>query len=114
LFARYALRDKVREFFEDYDLLLSPVLPVAAFDVGLNVPPGWEDRNAVSWVYYTYPFNATGQPAAAIPAGFSASGLPVGLQMVARINSEVDIFRAAAAFEEAFPWADKKPKLPAS
>ncbi len=113
LFARYAFREKAREFFEDYDLLLSPVLPVAAFDVGLNVPPGWEDRNAVSWVYYTYPFNATGQPAASIPAGFTASGLPVGLQMVGRFNVETDIFRAAAAFEEARPWADKMPPVPA-
>jgi Asp-tRNA(Asn)/Glu-tRNA(Gln) amidotransferase A subunit family amidase len=114
VFARYDFRERVRKFFEDYDLLLSPVLPVAAFDVGLDVPPGWEDRDPVSWVYYTYPFNATGQPAASIPAGFTESGLPVGLQMVARINSEVDIFRAAAAFEEAHPWADKKPQLPAN
>ncbi|MEE8172309.1 MAG: hypothetical protein V3T62_05205, partial [Alphaproteobacteria bacterium] len=51
---------------------------------------------------------------ASIPAGFTESGLPVGLQMVARINSETDIFRAAAAFEEAYPWADRKPQLPAS
>ncbi|MBT3170349.1 MAG: amidase, partial [Rhodospirillaceae bacterium] len=112
LFARYAFREKVRKFFDDYDLLLSPVLPVAAFDVGLNVPPGWEARNAVSWVYSPSPFNATGQPAASIPAGFTEAGLPVGLQMVGRINSETDIFRAAAAFEEACPWADKKPPEP--
>ena len=112
VFARYDFREKVRQFFENFDLLLSPVLPVAAFDVGLDVPPGWEDRNAVSWVYYTYPFNTTGQPAASIPVGFAESGLPVGLQMVGRINSETDIFRAAAGFEEAFPWADKKPQLP--
>jgi Asp-tRNA(Asn)/Glu-tRNA(Gln) amidotransferase A subunit family amidase len=113
VFARYAFRETVRQFFDGYDLLLSPVLPVAAFDTGLNVPPEWEDRNPVSWVYYTYPFNVTGQPAASIPAGFTNAGLPVGLQMVARINSETDIFRAAAAFEEAFPWADKKPRLSA-
>ena len=113
VFARYAFRETVREFFADYDLLLSPVLPVAAFDTGLDVPPGWEDRNPVSWVYYTYPFNTTGQPAASIPAGFTESGLPVGLQMVARINSEIDIFRAAAAFEEAHSWADKRPQLSA-
>ena len=111
VFARYDFREKMRRFFERYDLLLSPTLPCAAFDVGHDTPPGLGARNIVSWVYYTYPFNLTGQPAASIPAGFTAEGLPVGLQMVAGINREVDILRAAAAFEEAAPWADRKPPL---
>ena len=111
VFARYDFREQMRQLFERYDLLLSPTLPCAAFDVGHDTPPGLEARNIVSWVYYTYPFNLTGQPAASIPAGFTASGLPVGLQMVAGINREVDILRAAAAFEEAAPWADRRPPL---
>ena len=111
LFARYEFREKMRQFFERYDLLLSPTLPCAAFDVGHDTPPGQGARNIVSWVYYTYPFNLTGQPAASIPAGFTDAGLPVGLQMVAGINREVDILRAAAAFEEAAPWADRRPPL---
>jgi len=110
VFRRYDLREKLRQFFEGYDLLLSPATPCAAFDVGLNTPPNLTDRNIVSWVYYTYPFNLTGQPAASIPAGFTREGLPVGLQMVAKINSEVDIFRAAAAYERAYPWFDRYPK----
>ena len=112
LFARYDLREKMRQFFETYDLLLTPTLPVAALDVGQNRPAGFESSNAVSWVQYTYPFNATGQPAASIPAGFTEAGLPVGLHMISRINTETDIFRAAAAFEAMAPWADKRPPLP--
>ena len=111
LFARYAFRERMRLFFERYDLLLSPTLPCAAFDVGHDTPPGLGARNIVSWVYYTYPFNLTGQPAASIPAGFTEAGLPVGLQMVSGINREVDILRAAAAFEEAAPWAERRPPL---
>jgi Asp-tRNA(Asn)/Glu-tRNA(Gln) amidotransferase A subunit family amidase len=112
LFARYDLREKMRVFFDEYDLLLTPTLPVAALDVGENRPVGFEGSNAVSWVQYTYPFNATGQPAASIPAGFTKDGLPVGLHMISRINTETDIFRAAAAFEAVAPWADKRPALP--
>ena len=111
LFARYEFRERMRQLFDRYDLLLSPTLPCAAFDVGHDTPPGLGARNIVSWVYYTYPFNLTGQPAASIPAGFTSAGLPVGLQMVAGINREVDILRAAAAFEEAVPWADRRPPL---
>ena len=113
VFKRYDSREKTRQFFEKYDLLLSPTLPVPAFDVNRDLPIELEksDRNVVSWVYYTYAFNLTGQPAASIPAGFTKSKLPVGLQIVARTHQEVDIFRAAAAFEQARPWADQRPPI---
>ena len=113
VFARYELREKVRQFFEDYDLLVTPTLPVAAFEAGVNVPLELPDRSIASWIFYTYPFNLTGNPAASIPCGFNGEGLPVGLQMVAGTNCEVDILKAAAAFEAAHPWGHEKPQLPA-
>ena len=103
VFERYALRDKVRTFFETYDLLLSPVLPVASLDAGKNIPDQLSDRNLVSWVFYTYPFNLTGQPAATVCAGIAADGMPVGLQIVGRALGEYDVVRAAAAFERTKP-----------
>jgi len=111
VFQRYELRETMRRFFERFDLLLTPTLPCAAFDVGLNTPPQWPDRNVISWVYYTYPFNLTGQPAASVPAGWTRAGLPVGLQMVSRPHRETDIFRAAAALERCQPWADRRPNV---
>ena len=103
VFERYALRDTLRPFFERYDILLSPVLPVTSLDVGKNVPDHLADRNLVSWVYYTYPFNLTGQPAATVCAGIAADGMPVGLQIVGRALGEVDVVRAAAAYERSQP-----------
>ena len=108
VFSRYDFREKIRARFETIDLLLTPTTPVPAFDAGLDSPPGYGD-NIISWMSCTYPFNLTGQPAASVPAGFTADGLPIGLQMVARMNCETDIFRAAAAFEHARPWAHVKP-----
>ena len=103
VFERYAFRDKVRAFFETYDLLLSPVLPITSLDTGKNIPDHLQDRNLVSWVYYTYPFNLTGQPAATICAGIAGDGMPVGLQIVGRALGEYDLVRAAAAFERTKP-----------
>ena len=103
VFERYALRDKLRPLFERYDILLSPVLPVTSLDVGKNVPDHLGDRNLVSWVFYTYPFNLTGQPAATVCAGIAADGMPVGLQIVGRALGEVDVVRAAAAYERSQP-----------
>jgi len=103
VFERYTLRDKLRPFFVRYDILLSPVLPVTSLDVGKNVPDHLGDRNLVSWVYYTYPFNLTGQPAATVCAGIAADGMPVGLQIVGRALWEGDVVRAAAAYERSQP-----------
>jgi aspartyl-tRNA(Asn)/glutamyl-tRNA(Gln) amidotransferase subunit A len=111
VFGRYEFRERVRRFFEPYDLLLSPTLPVAGVDAGIAVPPALAERNIVTWVCYTYPFNLTGQPAASIPAGFTAARLPVGLQIVARPFREDHLFAAAAALEAARPWASRRPPL---
>ena len=99
VFARYDFREKMRALFERYDLLLTPTLPVAAFGAGLNIPPGYEDKNIVSWATFTYPFNLTGQPGASIPVGFTSAGLPVGLQAIASSHDEISIFSMAGAYE---------------
>jgi len=103
VFERYAFRDRTRAFFEKYDLLLSPVLPVSSLAAGVNIPPSLKDRNLVSWVYYTYPFNLTGQPAGTVCAGIASDGMPVGIQLVGRALGEYDVVRAAAAYERTKP-----------
>jgi aspartyl-tRNA(Asn)/glutamyl-tRNA(Gln) amidotransferase subunit A len=103
VFARYALRDWMVGFFTHYDVLLSPTLPISSLEAGRNIPEGLDDRSLVSWVFYTYPFNLTGQPAASVCAGLASDGMPVGLQIVGRSLGEVDVVRAAAAIERMQP-----------
>lgn len=103
VFERYEFRNQVRKIFDQFDIVLSPVLPVASLDVGINVPDHLTDRNLVSWVYYTYPFNLTGQPAGTVSAGLTAEGMPVGLQIVGRALGEYDVVRMGAAFERIRP-----------
>jgi Asp-tRNA(Asn)/Glu-tRNA(Gln) amidotransferase A subunit family amidase len=111
VFARYEFREKVRQFFASFDLLMTPATPTPAFDIGRDVPIELDGENIVSWVAYTYPINLCGLPAASVPCGFTRAGLPVGLQMVSKALHETDILRAAAAFEAARPWAAKTPPL---
>jgi len=102
----------MRQFFEKYDLLLTPTLPVAAFDVGHDVPPGYEDKSIVSWATFTYPVNLTGKPAATLPVGMTKDGLPVGLQIIAPSHDEAAIFSLAARYQEATSEAgDIRPSL---
>ncbi len=114
VFRRYDLRTKLCEFFSTFDLLVTPTLPTEAFDAEADFPPEGSEENIIGWIYYTYPFNLTGLPAASIPAGFTRAGLPVGLQIVGRHLGEALIFRLAAAFEAAHPWADRKPSMASS
>ena len=105
LFAKHDLAAKTGKFLQSYDLLLTPTLTAPPYPVDFDDPIGyWK------WVPFTIPFNFTGQPAASIPAGWTEDGLPVGLQIVGRQYDEATVFRAAAAFEEAQPWAHKKPR----
>jgi len=56
-------------------------------------------------------FNATGQPAASVPAGFDAAGLPLAVQLVGRPGDEATLLSLAAQVEQARPWADRRPPL---
>jgi len=90
-------------FHEDWDLLLTPTLPLPAFEAGREVPDGWRDPRWPSWTPFTYPFNLTQQPAASVPCGFTSSGLPIGLQIVGPRYADALVLRAARAFEAAHP-----------
>ncbi|MCT2586344.1 amidase [Actinophytocola gossypii] len=99
------------EFHEHFDLLLTPTMPIAAFDAGVEVPSGSESHRWTGWTPFTYPFNMTQQPAASVPCGFTASGLPVGLQVVGPKHADARVLTACRAFEQAHPWQDRRPAL---
>ena len=109
-------RAQMRLFFERYDVLLTPTMALPAFphDAAIDEIEGRSfdpnDPLTVS-VMFTAPFNLTQQPAATLPTGFDADGLPTALQIVGRHGDESTVFRVAAALEEATPWADRKPAL---
>jgi aspartyl-tRNA(Asn)/glutamyl-tRNA(Gln) amidotransferase subunit A len=99
------------QFHEQYDLLLTPTLPIPAFEAGLEVPPDGPGSRWTSWTPFTYPFNMTQQPAASVPAGFTAAGLPVGLQVVGPRHADARVLAACRAFEAARPWHRRRPDL---
>ena len=89
----------------DHDLLLTAT--------GLVTAPAFADvKPGVSnWPMQTMPFNVTGNPAVALPAGFSASGLPLSVQIVGRAFDEATVLRAAAALEAATGLLGRRPAL---
>jgi len=109
----HLLWERLQLFFEKYDLLLTPTLPVPPFPVGIDWPRevAGQKVHPLNYLAFTYPFNLTGQPAASVPCGWTADGLPVGLQIVGRRFEDATVLRAAAAFEEARPWADRWPEI---
>ena len=105
--------NKMWRFMQRYDLLLTPTLAVPPFPVHMQGPEIIEGKmvNSGQWLAFTFPFNMTGQPAASIPAGFTAGGLPIGMQIVGRHLDDPMVLKAAAAFEAARPWKDAWPPL---
>jgi aspartyl-tRNA(Asn)/glutamyl-tRNA(Gln) amidotransferase subunit A len=110
---KIAFYHRVRAYFDRYDLLLTPSLSVAAFPVFRLQPEHWPQHpwNWMGWGSFSYPFNFTGNPAASVPAGATADGLPVGLQIVGRRFADLTVLQASAAFETARPWAQHRPAL---
>ncbi|MGH7839284.1 MAG: amidase [Candidatus Binataceae bacterium] len=93
-----------------YDALLTPTLTRPAMELGtLYSNPEHTFEEVFSWLPFTFPFNATGQPAISLPNGFTRAGLPIGLQIVGRPADESGIIALAAAFEEARPWPEHPP-----
>ncbi len=115
--ARAALGIHMRRFNDRYDLLLTPSLAVPAFDAGRNTPSGRDaEEDWMSWTPFSYPFNMTQHPACSVPCGFTAAGLPVGLQIVGPMYHDDLVLRAAQAYEAANPlWqggSDRAPVRP--
>jgi aspartyl-tRNA(Asn)/glutamyl-tRNA(Gln) amidotransferase subunit A len=103
----------IHRWMQDWDFLLTPAVSVAAFPAEQLMPSHWpqHDWDWVSWAEFSYPFNMSWSPAASVPCGFTAERLPVGLQIVGRRFDDLGVLQAAAAFEQAQPWADKRPPL---
>jgi amidase len=102
----------VAQFFETYDVLLLSTLGSPA------IPIGWvlEDPKLIgerlfAFMPNTQAFNNTGQPAMTVPLAWSPSGLPIGLQFVARMGAEATLFRLAGQLEQARPWFDHVARL---
>lgn len=111
--ARTVFYQQVHQFFEQYDLLLTPQMPLGAWSVDQS--PGEIDGTPTPSMFdrlsFTFPFNLTGQPAASVPCGFTDEGLPVALQIVGRWHADMLVLQAAAALEQAAPWIDLWPAV---
>ncbi|MGH7948773.1 MAG: amidase [Candidatus Binataceae bacterium] len=95
-----------------YDALLTPTLTRPAVPIG-SLPSVKKNymNELFEWLPFTFPFNATGQPAFSVPNGFSKAGLPIGLQIVGRPADELGIISLAQQWEETRPWRGKRPPV---
>ena len=108
------LRARMADFFERYDLLLTPTTPFPAFPVRQPPHQRVRDRDLpddASSILLTLVWNLTGQPAANVPCGVTSAGLPVGLQIIGGHGEDLTVLRASAAFEQHRPWAGRVPPV---
>ena len=110
--ARGALYERAARFFETYDLLVTPAAIVAPFDVeirALDEVEGVKLENYYEWYAIAYAITLTSLPAISIPCGFTAAGLPVGLQIVGPPRGEARVLAAAHLMEQVFGIASRLP-----
>lgn len=107
------LTTRLNAAFADHDILLTPVsaAPLPAADHGEGKGAVRTFREMLPWAIYTGHWNGTGQPAASVPAGFDADGMPTAVQLVAPPEREDLLFSLAAQLETARPWAQHRPQI---
>ena len=101
------VRKKCEQFFELYDLLLTPTTPIPAPTIAGNDAV----EQAGRLTRFTSPFNLTGLPALSVPCGFTTGGLPIGLQIVSRAWADAKVLNAGNVFEQSTEWHKKRPAL---
>jgi len=98
---RVSLAVASAELLDRYDLLVTPTLPIPAFDAGVEVPSGWPEPRWHTWTPFSLPFNLSQQPALTVPCGLTSASLPIGLQIVGARHGDPVVLQAAAAYEVA-------------
>ena len=112
-FVRSELYDAFQDVFDNYDIIISPTtacLPVLNVENGNTVgPQRINDKEIEPLIGFaeTFLVNFTGHPAASIPAGFSKSGLPVGMQIIGKRYKDEDVLRVSYNYEKTNPWMDE-------
>ncbi len=112
---RGAIINRTAEFFRKYELLVCPAVLSPPFDVDIRYLTEVEGRSFptyISWLIMTFALTLTGCPAISVPCGFTRSGLPVGLQIMAPWREEGFLLGASALFEQARGIADMTPISP--
>lgn len=108
-----ALHERTAAFFATYDALLVPTTQVLPFDADLEYPTeilGRPMSSYLEWMRSCCDITATGAPAISVPAGFSAGGLPIGLQIVGPHRGEAGLLGIARLFEQATRHGERRPE----
>jgi amidase len=108
-----AIAARVLRLFDDHDVLLTPAASKPPMRVGAYDGRGWLWTMVAdtAFICYTVIANITGQPAATLPAGLDANGLPRGVQLIARPNDEATLLSLSAQIEAERPWVDQRPPV---
>jgi amidase len=108
---RTATIARMLKLWDEFDVLMTPGLARTAIAAeggfGKATPLAFDV--AGRFTPWTPPFNVTGQPAIAIPAGFGSDGLPLSVQLVGKPGAEDTLYALAAEIERARPWAERRP-----
>lgn len=112
---RVLIRDDVDAALAKLDVLVAPTTPISATAVGEDAIDVNGEKQSVrpALIRFTRPFNASGHPTASLPCGFTAEGLPIGLQIVGRPFDEATVLRVADAYQRVTDWHTRRPPVAA-